>query len=104
MWSMDILDAAFTAISVLVVVLARMARWSYLAKLWMYRKSSMASWVKVFSSVFDSLFTSGCIALIVVARVCGFLAVIIQGVVDSVQVDGHRVKAIWGRAQSTSGL
>src|SRR5579859_7957497 len=104
MWSMDVLDAAFTVISVLMVVLARMARWLYLAKLWIYRKFSMASWAKVSSSVFDSSSSSGCIALIVVAHVCGFLAVMIKGVVDSVQVDGHRVKAIWGRAQSTSGL
>src|ERR1700761_1720010 len=95
--------AVLAAMPVLVVVLARMARSSYLVKLWLYRKASIASWAKEFSGTRSSG-SSGFKALIVVAHVRGFLDVITRGFLDKVQVWGHLVNAICGNAQSTSGL
>ena len=71
---MEGLGAVRAAISVLVVVLARMYMVSCLTKLWTYIKLSIASVVKA-SSVMSSSSGSGCITLIVVARVCAFLDV-----------------------------
>src|ERR1700761_5185434 len=95
--------AVLAAMLVLVVVLARMARSSYLVKLWLYRKASIASWAKD-SSGTRSSGSSGFRALMVVARVCGFMDVITRGFLDKVQDWGHLVNAIWGKAQSLSGL
>ena len=100
---MEGLGAVRAAISVLVVVLARMCMASCLTKLWTYIKFSIASVVKA-SSVVSHSSGSGYIALIVVARVCAFLDVMTRVFLDRVQDRGHLVKATCGRDQSTSGL
>ena len=99
---MEGFGAVRAAISVLVVVLALMARVSYLWKLLLYRKVSIASCPNVSSRRGSSI--PGCSALIVVVRVCIFLDIITSGLVDSVQLSGQRVNTICGKAQSTSGL
>src|SRR6201996_7010903 len=100
---MEGFGVVLAAMLVLVVVLARMARSSYLVKLWLYRKASIASWAKDSSGTRLSG-SSGFKALIVVAHVCGFLDVMTRGFLDRVQVLGHLVNVIWGNTQSTSGL
>src|SRR6266702_6173105 len=99
----DGFGAVCAAISVLVVVLALMARSSYLVKLWLYRNASMASWANSFTtwSGVSSLVT---MALIVIEHVCGLLDCMTRGTLDKVHIGGQQVNAICGRAQSTSGL
>src|SRR6266702_580783 len=97
-------SGAFRAtIVVLVVVLALIARSSYLLKLWLYRNASMASWVNSFVA-WSGVSFPGIIALIVVVHVCSLSNCIIRGTSDRVHIDEHCVKAICGLAQSTSGL
>src|SRR6266571_9576318 len=78
------------AISVLVVVLAWMARSSYLCQLWLYRNASMASWANSFTtwSGVSSLVT---MALIVMEHVCGLLDCMTRGTLDKVHIGGQQV-------------
>ena len=94
---MEALGAVLAAISVLVVVFARMAKWSYLRKLWICRKESIASSENVSSSC-SGLSSFANMAFIVVARVCALLDVITSGFLVNIHVGGHLVKASCGRA------
>ena len=88
---------------VLVVVLALMARSSYLCQLWLYRNASMASWVNSFT-YWSGVSSPDNMALIVVVHVCSLSDRITRGTSDRVHVGGHRINTICGLAQSTSGL
>src|SRR6266702_662543 len=103
MCAVDGFGAFCATIVVLVVVLALIARSSYLLKLWLYRNASMASWANSFAT-WSIMFSLDIIALIVMVRICGLSDHITRGTSDKVHVGGHRVKAICGLAQSTSGL
>src|SRR6266702_519772 len=99
----DSCGAFRAAISVLVVVLARMARSSYLCQLWLYRNASMASWANSFTT-WSGASSPDNMALIVIVHICGLSDHITRGTSDRVHISGHCINAICGLAQSTSGL